>query len=276
MGMPVIPDLNAFGAAPGERVFRDGVIAREAGTSRTALAGALAALLLLCVPLAILSFNALLGACGDLLRTNVAAPLTALWGVAVAYVLAVRPWLPLAAALGALLAWLRRVGSRRGYLLVLPMGPAQQMQFGVQSTLPILLVPAALWVLARRLEGTVQVDVTTIILAAFPLWLLSGVAVDVAWESATARLLRRLAPLPPALIMSMAVHELMRMERDLETAKVRDVAAEPRTGTVHIRGQFEDAEQMRRAQQLCQKVDGVKSVLVTLVGADEHAASDDD
>ena len=41
MGMPIIPNLNAFGAAPGERGFRDSLIAREASTSRTALAGGL-------------------------------------------------------------------------------------------------------------------------------------------------------------------------------------------------------------------------------------------
>ena len=56
------------------------------------------------------------------------------------------------------------------------------------------------------------------------------------------------------------------MERDLETAQIRDVAADPDTGTVHIRGQFEDAEQQRRVQQLCQKVAGVKRVQVTSVG----------
>ena len=94
-------------------------------------------------------------------------------------------------------------------------------------------------------------------------------AVDVAWEGATAWLLRRLSPLPPAMAMAVAVRTVLQAERDLETARIRDVAADPVTGTVYIRGQFEDAEQQRRAQQLCEKVAGVKSVRVTAVDADE-------
>ena len=136
MGMPIIPDLNAFGAVPGERVFRDSLIAREASTPRTALAGGLAALILLGVPLAVLAGNALLGACGDLLRANVAAPLTALWDVAVGYVLAVGPWLLPTVVLGALLGWLRRYAARHDYILVLRLGPTRQMQFGLQSAHP--------------------------------------------------------------------------------------------------------------------------------------------
>ena len=106
-------------------------------------------------------------------------------------------------------------------------------------------------------------------MAALPLWILSGVAVDVAWEGATAWLLRRLSPLPLALEMTVAVRTVLQTARDLETARIGDVAADPETGNVHIRGQFEDAEQQRRAQQLCRMVAGVKSVQVTAVGEDE-------
>ena len=55
------------------------------------------------MPLAVLAFNALLGACGDLMRSNVVAPLTALWDVAVGYIRTVGPWLLPIVALGALL-----------------------------------------------------------------------------------------------------------------------------------------------------------------------------
>lgn len=269
MEMPVIPNLNAIGAAPGERVFRDSLIAREASTSRTALAGGLAALILLGVPLVVLALNALIGACGDLMRANVAAPLTALWDVAIGYVRTVGPWLVPIVALGALLAWLRRYATRHGYILVLSLGPTQQMRFGLQSALPILLVPVAVWMVAQRLAAAQQLNITIILLAAFPLWVLSGVAVDVAWEGATAWLLRRLSPLPPALEMVLAVRTVLQTARDLESARIGDVAAETDSGTVHIRGQFEDAEQQRRAQQLCRMVAGVKSVRVTAVDADE-------
>ncbi len=269
MGMPVIPNLNAFGGAPGERVFRDSLIAGEASRSRTALAGGLAALILLGVPLVVLVLNALLGACGDLVRANVAAPLTALWDVAVGYVRTVGPWLLPIVALGVLLGWLRRYAARRGYVLVLSLGPTQQMRFGLQSAFPILLVPVAVWSVAQRLAAAQQLDITIVLLAAFPLWILSGVAIDVAWEGATAWLLRRLSPLPLALEMTMAVHTVLQTARDLESARIKDVAANPATGTVHIRGQFEDAEQQRRAQQLCQMVAGVRSVRVTVIGADE-------
>ena len=269
MGMPIIPNLNAFGAAPGERVFRDSLIAREASMSRTALAGGLAALILLGVPLVLLALNALLGACGDLMRANVAAPLTALWDVAVGYVSTVGPWLVPIVVLGALLAWLRRYATRRGYILILTIGPTQQMRFGLQSAFPILIVPVVVWMIVQRLAATQQLNINVILMAALPLWILSGVAVDVAWEGATAWLLRRLSPLPPAMAMTVALRTVLQAERDLETARIRDVAADPETGTVHIRGQFEDAEQQRRAQQLCEKVAGVKSVRVTAVGADE-------
>ncbi len=269
MGPPVLPNLNALGPVPRERVFRDSLIAREASTSRTALAGGLAALILLGVPLVVLAINALLGACGDLMRANVAAPLTALWDVAVGYVLAVGPWLLPIVVLGALLGGLRRYAARHGYILVLAVGPTRQMPFGLQSAFPILLVPVALWVVAQRLAATQQLNITMILLIALPLWILSGVAIDVAWEGAAAWLLRRLSPLPPALVMTVAVRTVLQAERDLETAQIRDVAADPDTGTVHIRGQFEDAEQQRRVQQLCQKVAGVKRVQVTSVGADE-------
>ena len=269
MGMPVIPNLNAFGAAPGERVFRDGLIAREASTSRTTVAGGLAALILLSVPLVVLALNALLGACGDLMRANVAAPLTALWGVAIGYIGAVGPWLLPIVALGALLGWLRRYAARHGYVLVLSLGPTQQMRFGLQSAFPILVVPVVVWMVAQRLAATQQLNITIILLAAFPLWMLSGVAIDVAWEGATAWLLRRLSPLPLALEMTMAIRTVLQTARDLESARIKDVAADPDTGTVHIRGQFEDAEQQRRAQQLCRMVAGVKSVRVMAVDADE-------
>ena len=142
------------------------------------------------------------------------------------------------------------------------------MRFGLQSAVPILLVPAAVWIVAQRLAATQQLDITIVLLAAFPLWILSGVAIDVAWEGATAWLLRRLSPLPPALEMTMAVRTVLQAARDLESARIRDVAADPDTGTVHIRGQFEDAEQRRRAQQLCQMVAGVRSVRITAMGAD--------
>ena len=78
------------------------------------------------------------------------------------------------------------------------------MRFGLQSAIPILLVPLAIWVVAQRLAATQQLDITVILLAAFPLWILSGVAVDVAWEGAAAWLLRRLSPLPLALEMTVA------------------------------------------------------------------------
>lgn len=269
MGMPIVPNLNAFGAAPGERIFRDSLIAREASTSRTTLAGGLAALILLGVPLVLLALNALVGACGDMMRDSVAAPLTALWDVAVGYIRTVGPWLLPILALGVLLGWLRRYAARHDYVLVLSLGPTQQMRFGLQSAFPVLLVPVAVWVVAQRLAAAQQLNITIILLAAFPLWVLSGVAVDVAWEGATAWLLRRLSPLPPAMAMAVAVRTVLQAERDLETARIRDVAADPVTGTVYIRGQFEDAEQQRRAQQLCEKVAGVKSVQVTAVEADE-------
>ena len=269
MGMPIIPNLNAFGAVPGERVFRDSLIAREASTSRTALAGGLAALILLGVPLVVLALNALLGACGDLMRANVAAPLTALWDVVVGYIVTVGPWLVPIVVLGALLAWLRRYAARHGYILILTVGPTRQMRFGLQSAFPILLVPVVVWLVAQRLAATQQLNITTLLLAALPLWILSGVAIDVAWEGVAAWLLRRLSPLPPALAMTVAVRTVLQTERDLETVRIRDVAADPDTGTVHIRGQFEDAEQQRRAQQLCQKVAGVRSVRVTPVEAEE-------
>ena len=269
MGMPFLPNLNALGPVPGERVFRDSLIAREASTSRTALAGGLAALILLGVPLVVLALNALIGACGDLMRANVAAPLTALWDVAIGYVRTVGPWLVPIVALGALLAWLRRYATRHGYILILTVGPTRQMRFGLQSAVPILVVPVVVWIIAQRLAVAQQLDITVILMAALPLWILSGVAVDVAWEGATAWLLRRLSPLPPAMAMAVAVRTVLQAERDLETARIRDVAADPVTGTVYIRGQFEDAEQQRRAQQLCEKVAGVKSVQVTAVGEDE-------
>ena len=160
MGMPIVPNLNAFGAVPGERVFRDSLIAREASTSRTALAGGLAVLILLGVPLAVLAFNALLGACGDLMRANVAAPLTALWDVAVGYVRTVGPWLLPIVALGVLLGWLRRYAARHGYILVLSLGPTQQMRFGLQSAIPILVVPVVVWMIAQRLAAAQQLDIT--------------------------------------------------------------------------------------------------------------------
>ena len=269
MGMPIVPNLNAFGAVSGERVFRDSLIAREAGTSRTALAGGLAALILLGVPLAVLAFNALLGACGDLMRSNVAAPLTALWDVAVGYIRTVGPWLLPIVALGVLLGWLRRYAARHGYVLILSLGPTQQMRFGLQSAIPILVVPVVVWMIAQRLAATQQLNITIILLAAFPLWILSGVAIDVAWEGTAAWLLRRLSPLPPALAMTVAVRTVLQTEGDLESARIRDVAADPDTGTVHIRGQFEDAEQQWRVQQLCEKVAGVRSVRVTVVEAEE-------
>ncbi len=269
MGMPIIPDLDAFGAAPGERVFRDSLIAREASTPRTALAGGLAALILLGGPLVVLVLNALLGAGGDLLRENVAAPLTALWDVAVGYLRTVGPWLLPVVVLGALLGGLRRYAARHGYILVLPLSPTQQMRFGLQSAFLVLVVPVVVWLVAQRLAATQQPNITVILLAAFPLWILSGVAIDVAWEGATAWLLRRLSPLPPALAMTVAVRTVLQVERELESARVRDIAVDSGTGTVHIRGQFEDAEQRRRVQQLCQKVVGVRSVHVTSVGAGE-------
>ncbi len=268
MGMPFLPNLNALGPVPGERVFRDSLIAREASTSRTALAGGLAALILLGMPLVVLALNALIGACGDLMRANVAAPLTALWDVAIGYVRTVGPWLVPVVALGALLAWLRRYATRHGYILILTVGPTRQMRFGLQSAFPILIVPVVVWIIAQRLAVAQQLNITVILMAALPLWILSGVAVDVAWEGATGWLLRRLSPLPPAMAMAVAVRTVLQAERDLETARIRDVAADPVTGTVYIRGQFEDAEQQRRAQQLCEKVAGVKSVRVTAVDAD--------
>lgn len=269
MDPPFLPNLNALGPVPWERVFRDSLIAREASTSRTALAGGLAALILLGVPLVVLALNALIGACGDLMRANVAAPLTALWDVAVGYSRTVGPWLLPIVALGALLAWLRRYATRRGYILILTVGPTQQMRFGLQSAFPILIVPVVIWLIAQRLVATQQLNINVILMAALPLWILSGVAIDVAWEGATAWLLRRLSPLPPAMAMVVAVRTVLQAERDLETARIRDVAADPDTGTVHIRGQFEDAEQQRRVQQLCQMVAGVRSVRVTAVDADE-------
>ena len=167
----------------GERVFRDSLIAREASTSRTALAGALAALILLGVPLVVLALNALIGACGDLMRDNVAAPLTALWDVAVGYVRTVGPWLLPIVAFGALLAWLRRHAACRGYILILTIGPTQQMRFGLQSAFPhpgrpdgrVDGCPAA----GSRAATRHHRDPAG---GAFPLWILSGVAVDVAWE----------------------------------------------------------------------------------------------
>lgn len=264
MGMPIIPDLNAFGAVPAERAFRDDLIAREAHLVRTTCLGGLAAFVVFCAPLLLLVFNALLLSCGDPLRGNAGAPVIAALDVAIGYARVVGPWLPVVVGSGVVLAWLRRYCARHGHHVLVPMGPTHQMRFSLHSIPAILFVPVVLWSVAERL------DVELIVAVAFPLWLFSGLAIDVAWESVASLLLRRFAPLPRDLALSMTVHEVLRMERDLVSVKIRNVTSNASTGGVYVSGEFEDKQQLQRVQQCCRKVVGVERVQVGSVSVGLH------
>ena len=171
--------------------------------------------------------------------------------MAVGYVRTVGPWLVPIVVLGVLLGWLRRYAARHGYVLVLSLGPTQQMRFGLQSALPILLVPVVVWMVAQRLAATQQLDIT--------IDPAGGVsAVDTLRRGRRRGVGRRdgmaaaaTVSTSAALEMVLAVRTVLQTARDLESARIGDVAADTDSGTVHIRGQFEDAEQQRRVQQLC-------------------------
>lgn len=198
-------------------VLDDLLVAREVSLVHALGVGALAAVVLLWLPVIAVVIYAFFsrwmsGARWEQVYTR--PGLDDLGGVVVQYVLTVGPWTLVAAPFGALLGALRRLSARRGHWWLVTLVAGQVLQFGWHS-------------------------------------LVAGLAV----------------PLPAALRTSLAVQAVLGAEPGLRTARIEHVSADPDTGTVYVRGKFVDAEQVRRVQQVCMRVAGVKRVVVTPAAA---------
>lgn len=272
-GLPDL-DLGGLGVKRGQRVFDDTLVAREAAPGRTATAGVAAAALLVCVPLLLVMLNALLGASLGFYRQEGFGPLAAAARAAGGYSLAVGPWLPLAAASGAALGWLRRFSARRGQWWIVPLSADTGLRFGWHSIAAGVLVPVALLIVAGRTDlGDRAVLLMMII---FPAWLLSGLAVEALWELLTVPLLRRLAPVSPARYLEVGVRALVQMEPDLESVKLRSVRADPEAGVLYVQGVFADEGQVARLEEVCrQRIVGVRRVEIGEARSDEASLEPD-
>ena len=249
-------------------VLDDLLVAREVSLVHALGVGALAAVALLWLPVIAVVIYAFFsrwmsGARWEQVYTR--PGLDDLGGVVVQYVLTVGLWTLVAAPFGALLGALRRLSARRGHWWLVTLVAGQVLQFGWHSLVAGLAVPLLLLLVIFRWSPA-WLDVSTLPLlwvGLFPLWLVSGLAVEVLWEAINGPILRRIVPLPVALRTSLAVQAALGAEPNLRTARIEDVSADPDTGTVYVRGKFVDAEQVRRVQQVCMRVASVKRVVVT-------------
>ena len=264
---PAIDLGQAAGIPGGAGTLTDGLIARRVSLVRAIGSGALASVALVWLPLVVVVPYVFLSRWLSASRweTTYARPGAGdLLEALMQYAVAAGPWTLVAALVGALLAALRCLSARRGHWWLVRLTAGQVLQFGWHSLLVGVAVPLVLLqvVFSWQPAGADGQGLQLLWVALFPFWLVSGVLVEVLWELINMPLLRRVAPLQPAVLLGLAVQSVLEAEPLLQAARIQQVVADPTTGNVTIHGVFADDLQRQRVREAGLKVAGVEQVQV--------------